>query len=191
MVPQWRRAIGLRAGFSPDTEVLPLRTVLTFARIRPVDRDVAKRLLDRSAAGALGRIVGARMEDQWELWDVLNLMHAAGYDVTRLWKADPTDPEALCAVVAPEDFRLYSIASATAGGRARARRSCRARGRSRGRHGGRRRAPDSRAMMRESVNSLSSDSCVSSAVSPLRVASFQVEVVSGPISPNTNNPRSM
>ena len=31
------------------------------------------------------------MEDQWELWDVLNLLYAGGYDVTRLWKADPRD----------------------------------------------------------------------------------------------------
>ncbi len=52
------------------------------------------------------------MEDQWELWDVLNLLYAGGYDVTRLWKADPGEDDAFCAVIAPEPFRLYSIASA-------------------------------------------------------------------------------
>ena len=52
------------------------------------------------------------MEDQWELWDVLNLLYAGGYDVTRLWKADPDDADAFCAVIPPEPFRLYSIASA-------------------------------------------------------------------------------
>lgn len=113
LTPNWQSAVRLRAGYTHDTEVLPLRTVLTFARIRPVTREVAKRLLALSPTGSLKRIVDSRMEDQWELWDVLNLLHSAGYDVTRLWKADAGEPEALCAVVPPEDFRLYSIASAT------------------------------------------------------------------------------
>jgi sulfite reductase (NADPH) flavoprotein alpha-component len=52
------------------------------------------------------------MEDQWELWDVLNLLYASGYDVTRLWKADARDDDAFCALIPPEPFRLYSIASA-------------------------------------------------------------------------------
>ena len=112
LTPTWQAALRRRAGYSADVEVLPLATLLKFARLRPVDRELAKRLLDLSAVGALRRVVDARMEDQWELWDLLNLLHAGGYDVTRLWKADPRDPDALCAVLPPERFRLYSIASA-------------------------------------------------------------------------------
>lgn len=118
LTPVWQTAVGARAGYSAEVDVLPLSTLLRFARLRPVDRDLAKRLVNLSAVGALRRVVDARMEDQWELWDLLNLLHAGGYDVTRLWKADPRDPDALCAVVAPERFRLYSIASATAPGEA-------------------------------------------------------------------------
>lgn len=107
----WRRAVACRAGFG-DVDVLPLRTLLRFARLRPVGRDVAKRLAKLSAVGTWQRVVDARMEDQWELWDVLNLLHSGGYDVTRLWKAGPDDDDAFCALVPPEPFRLYSIASA-------------------------------------------------------------------------------
>lgn len=113
LTPPWRAAVGGRAGYGDDVDVLPLATLLKFARIRPVDRDLAKRLLELSAVGALRRVVDARMEDQWELWDVLNLLHAGGWDVTRLWKAAAGDADALCTVVAPERFRLYSIASNT------------------------------------------------------------------------------
>src|SRR5262249_61469097 len=72
----------------------------------------AKGLGGVPAVGAWRGGVDARMEDQWELWDVLNLLYAGGYDVTRLWKADPGEDDAFCAVIPPEPFRLYSIASA-------------------------------------------------------------------------------
>ncbi|MFC0861449.1 FHA domain-containing protein [Sphaerimonospora cavernae] len=111
LTPKWRAAVACRAGYG-DVDVLPLRTLLRFARLRPIGRDVAKRLVKLTAVGSWQRVVDARMEDQWELWDVLNLLYAGGYDVTRLWKADPREDEAFCAVIPPEPFRLYSIASA-------------------------------------------------------------------------------
>ncbi|GAA3254836.1 FHA domain-containing protein [Dactylosporangium siamense] len=116
LTPPWRRAVACRAGYG-DVDVLPLRTLLRFARLRPVGRELAKQLAELTAVGSWQRIVDARMEDQWELWDVLNLLYAGGYDVTRLWKADPGDAEAFCAVVPPEPFRLYSIASVPPPGR--------------------------------------------------------------------------
>ncbi|GAA4214468.1 FHA domain-containing protein [Microbispora amethystogenes] len=111
LTPEWRAAVACREGYG-EADVLPLRTLLRFARLRPIGREVAKRLVTLTAVGAWRRVVDARMEDQWELWDVLNLLHAGGYDVTRLWKADPHQDDAFCAVVPPEPFRLYSIASA-------------------------------------------------------------------------------
>lgn len=112
LTPQWQEALRFRAGYSEDMKVLPLSSLLSFGKIRPVTRDIAKRLLKVSASSALKRIIDARMEDQWELWDILNLLYAGGYDVTHLWKAGPWDPESICRVVPPEVFRLYSIASA-------------------------------------------------------------------------------
>ena len=111
LTPQWRAAVACRVGYD-EVDVLPLRTLLRFARLRPIGRDVAKRLARLTAVGPWQRVVDARMEDQWELWDVLNLLYAGGYDVTRLWKADPSQDDAICAVIPPEPFRLYSIASA-------------------------------------------------------------------------------
>jgi sulfite reductase (NADPH) flavoprotein alpha-component len=107
----WRTTVACRAGYD-EVDVLPLRTLLRFARLRPIGREVAKRLVKLTAAGSWQRVVDARMEDQWELWDALNLLYASGYDVTRLWKADPSEDDAFCAVIPPEPFRLYSIASA-------------------------------------------------------------------------------
>lgn len=117
LTPEWRAAVACRHGYG-EVDVLPLRTLLRFATIRPVGREVAKRLVRLTAVGAWQRVVDARMEDQWELWDVLNLLYAGGYDVTRLWKADPREPDALCRVIPPEPFRLYSIASAPPPGEA-------------------------------------------------------------------------
>ncbi|MFF4775772.1 FHA domain-containing protein [Microtetraspora fusca] len=111
LTPKWRAAVACRAGYG-EVDVLPLRTLLRFARLRPMGREVAKRLVKLTAVGSWQRVVDARMEDQWELWDVLNLLYAGGYDVTRLWKADPREDDAFCAVIPPEPFRLYSIASA-------------------------------------------------------------------------------
>ena len=113
----WRAAVACREGYG-EVDVLPLRTLLRFARLRPIGRELAKRLAALTAVGAWQRVVDARMEDQWELWDVLNLLYAGGYDVTRLWKADPRDADAFCALIPPEPFRLYSIASAPPPGQA-------------------------------------------------------------------------
>ena len=111
LTPNWRAAVSCREGYG-EVDVLPLRTLLRFARLRPIGRELAKRLVRLTAVGSWQRVVDARMEDQWELWDVLNLLYASGYDVTRLWKADPSADDAFCAVIPPEPFRLYSIASA-------------------------------------------------------------------------------
>ncbi len=111
LTPRWQEAIRLRAGYSDDIKILPLKSILNFGKIRPVTRDIAKRLLKITASSALKRIVDAHMEDQWELWDLLNLVYAGGYDVTRLYKAGPWDSESICYIVPPESFRLYSIAS--------------------------------------------------------------------------------
>src|SRR5207237_8867050 len=112
LTPQWQEAIRFRVGYSDDIKVLPLRSILSFGKIRPVTRDVAKRLLKISASSALKRIIDVRMEDQWELWDILNLLYAGGYDVTHLWKAGPWDPDSMCRVVTPGVLRMSSIAAA-------------------------------------------------------------------------------
>jgi sulfite reductase alpha subunit-like flavoprotein/cytochrome b involved in lipid metabolism len=111
LTPDWQAAVTSREGYA-EVDVLPLRTLVRFARLRPIGRPLAKRLASLTAVGSWQRVVDARMEDQWELWDVLNLLYAGGYDVTRLWKADPGHRDAFCQVVPPEPFRLYSIASA-------------------------------------------------------------------------------
>jgi len=106
----WRESILQREGYE-DTPTLPLRTLLTFGRIRPVDRNIAKTLYAITHNATLKQIIEARAEDQWELWDLLNLISKAGYDTRKFWKASAGELESICRIVPPEVSRMYSISS--------------------------------------------------------------------------------
>jgi sulfite reductase alpha subunit-like flavoprotein len=107
----WRDAVEVREGLAGATE-LPLRTVLAYGRIRPVHRESAKALLAASGDTALRGIVESRAEDQWELWDLLELLAGSGFDPRTLWRAHPGEPQHICRIVPPEQPRMYSISSA-------------------------------------------------------------------------------
>lgn len=107
----WREAIAARPGYQ-GVQTVALRTLLRLGRIRPVARTVAKALYAITYNETLKRILAARAEDQWELWDLLNLLAGAGFNPRSLWKAQPGDRQHICAIVPPERFRLYSISSA-------------------------------------------------------------------------------
>jgi sulfite reductase (NADPH) flavoprotein alpha-component len=111
----WREAIVQRDGYK-DTPTLPLRTLLTFGRIRPVDRDIAKTLYAITHNLTLKRIIEARAEDQWELWDLLDLVSKAGFDTRRFWKASRGELESICRIVPPEVSRMYSVSSVMGAG---------------------------------------------------------------------------
>ena len=91
--------------------MLSLRTLLKFGRIRPVARPIAKALYTLTHHDTLWRIIEARAEDQWELWEVLNLLAQTGFNPTHLWKAHPGERESICWIIPPESFRMYSISS--------------------------------------------------------------------------------
>ena len=110
----WRDAIEVRAELAGATE-LPLRTVLSLGRIRPLDREIATALLSVSGDATLREIVRLRAEDQWELWDVLELLARSGFDPRALWRALPGERHHICSIVPPERPRMYSISSATTG----------------------------------------------------------------------------
>ena len=110
LTESWRAHVHLRDGFQNVTE-LPLRKLLEFGQIRPVSRAAALHLFRLTNNARLRRILDAWAEDQWELWDLLELLAEAGYNPRRLWKAIPGDIEHICRVIAPEHWRLYSISS--------------------------------------------------------------------------------
>ena len=107
----WREAVSQRDGFE-HAERLPLRLLLTFGCIRPVSRATAKTLFAISRNETLRAIIEARAEDQWELWDLLELLAGSGFSPSRLWKASPGDWHHICRTVPPERPRLFSISSA-------------------------------------------------------------------------------
>ena len=110
----WREAINLREGFGGASE-LPLGSVLAFGCIRPVHREVASALLEASGDAKLRGIIEARAEDQWELWDVLELLDRGGFDPRALWRAHPGEGHHICRIVPPEQPRMYSISSSRGG----------------------------------------------------------------------------
>ncbi|GAB4581777.1 MAG: hypothetical protein Fur0022_45270 [Anaerolineales bacterium] len=107
----WRAAIQLREGYQ-HAVVLPLRTLLRFGRLRPVSRPTAKLLYTLSHNERLHKIIEARAEEQWELWDLLELVGECGFNPKTLWKTAPGERASLLKLVPPESFRTYSIASA-------------------------------------------------------------------------------
>lgn len=112
---EWLEAVKLRDGYQ-NARIISLRTLLTFGRIRPVTRGVAKALLRMSQNERLREIVEARAEDQWELWEMLDLLARTGFRPARLWKAIPGERESICWIVPPESFRMFSISGTSPGG---------------------------------------------------------------------------
>lgn len=106
----WRRALGYRVGYE-DRDYLSLRDLLRFGRIRPVRPTVSRLLVDLTGSAALARVVERRTEQEWELWDILNLLASEGHEVDGWWR-NPANHPTLCRLVPPEGFRQYSISSA-------------------------------------------------------------------------------
>lgn len=91
-----------------------LEDVLRLGELRPVGRDLVERLLALTGNRALRGVVESRTESAWELWDLLELVAAGGFDPSRLWRAAPGEPESLCRLLAPAPPRTYSAASSPA-----------------------------------------------------------------------------
>ncbi len=106
----WRDHVPLRDGYQ-DAKLLSLRTLLKFGRLRPISRPVAKTLYRLSHNQQLWAILEARAEDQWELWDLLQILTEGGFNPKSLWKGAAGSRDDICAVVPPESFRMYSISA--------------------------------------------------------------------------------
>ena len=108
----WQLHIQQRPGYAAGTTTLTMLEFLRFGRLRPVSRATAKALYAITASNSLNSILNARLEDQWELWDLLNMLAQGGFDTRRLWKAELWEVEHITRLIKPEVPRLYSIASA-------------------------------------------------------------------------------
>ena len=111
LTADWRAHLRYVTGHDPG-EAVVLETFLTYAKIRPLVRSVAKQLYGLIRLPAWNEILEAREEEHWELWDFLELLEKAPYDPRRLWKARSWSRENLSQILPPETFRIYSISSA-------------------------------------------------------------------------------
>lgn len=105
LTPQWQAALQ-----TPEA-LGRLEDVLRAAQLRPVGRALAEALLVLTGNPALREVVEGRTESAWELWDLLELLDADGFDPRRLWQAAAGEPESLCRLVPPVEARIYSAAS--------------------------------------------------------------------------------
>lgn len=110
LTPEWAEAVHLRVGYE-NAQILPLREVLRFGRIRPVVPRVAEALHAASQNELLRRAIVEQSATRWELWDLCELLARHGYDPSALWRREPSSAEHICRVVPPETFRMYSISS--------------------------------------------------------------------------------
>ncbi len=110
--PGWRDALTLRPRFHghkvPAT--LPLRDLLRWSRLRPVSPTQAQVLLELAPSPALRAVVENHLEDELELWDLLMLARQSAPEFPRALAGAAS--EVLGRLLAPEEPRLYSIASA-------------------------------------------------------------------------------
>jgi hypothetical protein len=88
--PEWMEALSLRRDGLVHSRV-PVGDVLAFGHIRPVPRATAKLLHRLTYDASLRAIIEARTEDQWELWDLLELVARSGFAPQRLWRAERGD----------------------------------------------------------------------------------------------------
>ncbi len=94
---------------------IELRSFLGYAQLRPVLRSVAKILYRLSNSSDLKHMIENREEDQFELWNVLEMANNLRFDVRRLLKAEPWQADSISRIVPPSRQRLYSISSAVSG----------------------------------------------------------------------------
>lgn len=107
----WRAAASMREGFA-SAKTMRLEDMATFGHLRPVTRDVAKRLHALTHSEFLRRLINDRMEDQWELWDLIEHLKVAGFQPRRILSALPGEPHYIAHIIPPMLPRLYSISSA-------------------------------------------------------------------------------
>jgi len=104
----WRAAVEYRQG-SAAGKRLPLRTLLSWGRLRPLRRPAAEALRALTNNQTLARILDEGAEERWELCDLLELLSRDGFDAARLWREPSSGAPDLCSIVPPETARLYSI----------------------------------------------------------------------------------
>jgi sulfite reductase alpha subunit-like flavoprotein len=110
LTPEWTAALSRRPGRRHELRA-PLRDVLAFGHIRPVARSTAKGLQRLALDESLRDIIEARTEDQWELYDLLELLAERGFAPQRLHQAERGDHESICRLVPPLQPRQYSVSS--------------------------------------------------------------------------------
>jgi sulfite reductase alpha subunit-like flavoprotein len=118
LTPEWREAIRLRWGYDERSTTLALREVLRFGRIRPVLPRVAEALHALTQNDVLKERVLSHSTHLWELWDLIEMLKADGFDPKRLWQRTGNEQaNGICSVIPPESFRPYSISSSMSSAR--------------------------------------------------------------------------
>jgi len=109
LTPEWRAALLVRRPNEQPTE-LTIQELVLLGKIRPFVPRAAEALHAASQSLRLKEMLDERQTDQFELWDVLNMLTLEGFDPRSLL-SDTEAGHLLCEVIPPETFRMYSISS--------------------------------------------------------------------------------
>jgi sulfite reductase alpha subunit-like flavoprotein len=111
LTKEWCDAVHLRAGHASATS-LTVDQVLRFGRLRPVLPRVVEALHAATQHPSLKDRTTLESHPDWEVWDLLEHLARQGVDVGALWRSPAGKAsDALCRLVPPEAFRMYSISS--------------------------------------------------------------------------------
>lgn len=107
----WRKAIDERYALA-DQEFLPLYDFLRFGRIRALSVTPIETLYKLSHLPQLKETMATYTEDQWELWELLDLVKKNTIlNLNRFLLAKPWEEDSICFLVEPILVRNYSISS--------------------------------------------------------------------------------
>lgn len=92
-------------------DTLPFKEFLRYAKIRPATRDIAKQLQRLTGSLQLKKIINDYREDQYELWNLIDILVEENYDIKHLWVSKAWEAENISRIVPPDSPRVYSVSS--------------------------------------------------------------------------------
>ena len=114
LTDEWKAAASARRELT-HRDTLALRDVLRLGCIRPVTPRIAEALHSKTQSEPLLDHIRRGCTERWELWELIELLRRDGLEPPQLWREPGLDAsDALCRLIPPERYRLYSIASAAA-----------------------------------------------------------------------------
>lgn len=94
-----------------DQKTLTLREFLKYAHIRPIAKSTLEKIVKLTNVDAIKEILTRGLNQEVELWEVLDLIRPEHYRIKRMLVSPPFHQENITNVIPPLSFRTYSVSS--------------------------------------------------------------------------------